>query len=65
MTDTPAATSCRFMNMFKYIMGIPSALIRYGVLLPLRVVSLTASTVAFFTALPIAVTLKNSSLVVI
>ncbi|KAI8064728.1 hypothetical protein BC940DRAFT_241903 [Gongronella butleri] len=42
---------------------VPSALIRYGVLLPLRVTALTASTVAFFSSLPVALALESKSMV--
>ncbi|KAI9469959.1 MAG: hypothetical protein EXX96DRAFT_491957 [Benjaminiella poitrasii] len=42
--------------------AIPSILIRYGILFPLRFVSLGASTLAFFLTLPIGVALKNSEL---
>ncbi|ORX59752.1 acyltransferase-domain-containing protein [Hesseltinella vesiculosa] len=42
---------------------VPSALIRYGVLLPLRLTTLTASTVAFFTTLPIALFLEKKDMV--
>lgn len=52
------------MEIVKYVAAVPSALIRYGVLFPLRFVALGASTAAFFITLPIAVTLKNSNLVV-
>ncbi|CAO3685838.1 unnamed protein product [Rhizopus stolonifer] len=42
---------------------IPSALIRYGILFPLRFISLGLSTTAFFTALPISVALNSDRLV--
>ncbi|KAG1579450.1 hypothetical protein G6F48_011150 [Rhizopus delemar] len=45
------------------ISSIPSAFIRYGILFPLRCLSLSTSTVAFFTALPVAVTFKSDKLV--
>lgn len=49
----------------KYVSAAPSLLIRYGILFPLRCVTLGASTVAFFVTLPVAVSLKSSDLVVI
>lgn len=52
------------MEIINCVAAIPSALIRYGVLFPLRFVALGTSTAAFFITLPIAVTLKNSNLVV-
>lgn len=52
------------MEIFDCIAAVPSTIIRYGILFPLRCITLGASTVAFFTTLPIAVTLKNSDLVV-
>ncbi|KAI9358724.1 hypothetical protein BD770DRAFT_320698 [Pilaira anomala] len=51
------------MEIFDCIAAVPSTIIRYGILFPLRCIALGASTVAFFTTLPIAVTLKNSDLV--
>jgi hypothetical protein len=52
------------MEIFNYITALPSIIIRYGILFPLRFVSLGASTLAFFVTLPIGLTLKSSSLVV-
>ncbi|KAI7854187.1 hypothetical protein BDC45DRAFT_535631 [Circinella umbellata] len=45
------------------IQSIPSALVRYGVLLPIRFASLSVCTIAFFISLPIAVTLESKSTV--
>ncbi|KAI8061916.1 hypothetical protein BDF21DRAFT_132235 [Thamnidium elegans] len=51
------------MEILDWITAVPSAIIRYTILFPLRCITLGASTVAFFATLPIAVTLKNSDLV--
>ncbi|GAA5806199.1 hypothetical protein HPULCUR_011730 [Helicostylum pulchrum] len=53
----------RFMEILDCITAVPSAIIRYAILFPLRCITLGASTLAFFATLPIAVTLKNSDLV--
>ncbi|KAI7899350.1 uncharacterized protein BX663DRAFT_478561 [Cokeromyces recurvatus] len=45
------------------ITTLPSILIRYGVLFPFRLMTLTASTIAFFLSLPIGVVLKNNDFV--
>ncbi|KAI8334757.1 hypothetical protein BC941DRAFT_515501 [Chlamydoabsidia padenii] len=42
---------------------IPSILVRYGILLPIRITTLTASTVAFFTSLPVALVLESKTMV--
>ncbi|KAI9488819.1 hypothetical protein BDB00DRAFT_846286 [Zychaea mexicana] len=47
----------------QWIKSVPSALVRYGVLLPIRLASLSAATIAFFVSLPIAVTLESKSMV--
>lgn len=52
------------MEIINYVAAVPSVIIRYGILFPLRFVSLGASTLAFFATLPIGLTLKSSSLVV-
>ncbi|CAO3632007.1 unnamed protein product [Mucor hiemalis] len=56
-------TSSRITQAINYITAAPSLLIRYGILFPLRCVTLGASTVAFFVTLPVAVSLKSSDLV--
>ncbi|KAG2204801.1 hypothetical protein INT47_004076 [Mucor saturninus] len=61
-SDTVETTG-RWKEMIDSVVAIPSALIRYGILFPLRFVALGASTAAFFITLPIAVTLQNSNLV--
>lgn len=63
MSDTND-TSSRITQAINYITAAPSLLIRYGILFPLRCVTLGASTVAFFVTLPVAVSLKSSDLVV-
>ncbi|KAI8099030.1 uncharacterized protein BX664DRAFT_320213 [Halteromyces radiatus] len=45
------------------VLSIPSVLIRYGILLPIRLTTLTVSTVAFFTSLPVALALESKSMV--
>lgn len=46
------------------IRSVPSAIIRYGVLFPLRLASLSAATIAFFASLPVAVGLESNRMVV-
>ncbi|KAI8067703.1 uncharacterized protein B0P05DRAFT_475408 [Gilbertella persicaria] len=53
----------RLEKIYYAITSVPSAIIRYGILFPLRFVTLGASTIAFFVTLPIGVALQNSDIV--
>ncbi|KAG1084783.1 hypothetical protein G6F42_021644 [Rhizopus arrhizus] len=55
--------SSQFFEVINFITAVPSAIIRYGILFPLRFFTLGASTIAFFMTLPIGVTLKSSNIV--
>ncbi|KAI8369378.1 uncharacterized protein BYT42DRAFT_607804 [Radiomyces spectabilis] len=50
-------------GFIRKLLSLPSVLIRYGVLLPLRTVALGMVSTAFFTTLPIALLLKSKSMV--
>ena len=56
--------SSQVVQILNHIAAVPSALVRYGILFPLRFITLGASTCAFFVTLPVAVTLQSSDLVV-
>ncbi|KAI8140493.1 hypothetical protein BJV82DRAFT_622812 [Fennellomyces sp. T-0311] len=58
--DTPTTLISKAIG---WIQSVPSALVRYGVLLPIRLASLSAATLAFFVSLPIAVTIDSKSMV--
>ncbi|KAI9305677.1 acyltransferase-domain-containing protein [Cunninghamella echinulata] len=50
-------------NILDTIYSIPSVVVRYGILFPLRLTTLTASTIAFFSSLPIALALDSKPMV--
>ncbi|CEI88149.1 hypothetical protein RMCBS344292_02549 [Rhizopus microsporus] len=62
-TTNVSKRSSKWLELLDIITSIPSVLVRYGIIFPLRFISLGVSTAAFFTALPIAVTLKSDRLV--
>ncbi|KAL9539589.1 hypothetical protein MBANPS3_010174 [Mucor bainieri] len=62
-TSDAVKASSRFLEAINFITAVPSILIRYGILFPLRFFTLGASTLAFFMTLPIGVTLKSSDIV--
>ncbi|CEP11076.1 hypothetical protein [Parasitella parasitica] len=62
-TSDVVKASSRFLEMIGFLTAVPSIIIRYGILFPLRFFTLGASTIAFFMTLPIGVTLKSSEIV--
>ncbi|CAO3631017.1 unnamed protein product [Cunninghamella blakesleeana] len=50
-------------NILNTIRSIPSIIVRYGILFPIRLTTLTASTIAFFSSLPVALALDSKSMV--
>ncbi|KAI8977574.1 hypothetical protein BDF20DRAFT_913890 [Mycotypha africana] len=61
--STRTKSNSRWKGLFYSLTKLPSALIRYGLLFPLRSLILSASTMAFFMTLPIGVTLKSKRIV--
>ncbi|KAI8370145.1 hypothetical protein EDC96DRAFT_503213 [Choanephora cucurbitarum] len=53
----------RFEKLYHAVTSVPSAITRYGILFPLRLIALSASTIAFFATLPIGVALQNNDIV--
>ncbi|KAI9250478.1 hypothetical protein BDA99DRAFT_522590 [Phascolomyces articulosus] len=61
--DDKNTTTTLISKAIQWVQSVPSALVRYGVLLPIRLASLSAATIAFFVSLPIAVTLESNKMV--
>ncbi|KAI9025901.1 hypothetical protein CLU79DRAFT_743665 [Phycomyces nitens] len=49
--------------LLKRVLDIPSILVRYGILFPLRFAILSAASIAFFTTLPVAVAANSNDMV--
>ncbi|CDH49298.1 1-acyl-sn-glycerol-3-phosphate acyltransferase [Lichtheimia corymbifera JMRC:FSU:9682] len=61
--DTLAMHTPVITKAIQLIRSVPSAIIRYGILFPIRLASLSAATIAFFVSLPVAVGLESNSMV--